>query len=180
MRLARIEEGTAPRTASLRAGAFRWQYATTPYGACLVDVRGVVMEPSRETGRHGPVVGLSELIEQLRSLFADETDLASDAPVEVLVGRQRYAVVGTQAELDDDSRAVVTLLAALRLQVPPVPAQLFPRAAGPCMSCGRGCHALSPSSSCRARRRSAGRCARVVRCGPAARCSLHPHLHQRR
>jgi len=34
----------------------------------------------------------------------------------VLVGRQRYAVVGSQAELDDDGRAVVTLLTALRIQ----------------------------------------------------------------
>jgi hypothetical protein len=60
---------------------------------------------------------VSELIEQLGALLASETDLASDTPVEVLVGRQRYALVGTQAELDDDSRAVVTLLTALGLQV---------------------------------------------------------------
>ena len=59
---------------------------------------------------------MSELIEQLRSLLANDTDLASDTPVEVLVGRQRYAVVGSQAELDDDGRAVVTLLTALRIQ----------------------------------------------------------------
>ena len=37
----------------------------------------------------------------------------------------------------------------------------------------------SPNSSSQALRRTAGRCARAVRSSPAARCSLHPHLHQR-
>jgi len=58
-------------------------------------------------------LGVSELIEQLTALLAEEVDLASDAPVEALVGRRRYALVGTQAELDDDSRAVVTLVMGL-------------------------------------------------------------------
>jgi len=55
---------------------------------------------------------VSELIEQLGSLLASETDLASDTPVEVLVGRRRYVLVGRETELDDDSRAVVVLLTA--------------------------------------------------------------------
>jgi hypothetical protein len=78
------------------------------------SIWGIKVGQSHETRRQPPLVRVSELIEQLGSLLASETDLVSDTPVEVLVGRQRYAVVGTQAELDDDSRAVVTLLTALK------------------------------------------------------------------
>jgi hypothetical protein len=46
---------------------------------------------SHETSRQPPLASVSELINQLGSLLASETDLASDTPVEVLVGRQRYA-----------------------------------------------------------------------------------------
>jgi hypothetical protein len=74
------------------------------------------MGQSHGTERRRPLVGVSELIEQLRSLLANEIDLASDTPVEVLVGRRRYALVGTQAESDDDGRPVVTLPTALGLR----------------------------------------------------------------
>jgi len=50
----------------------------------------------------------------LRALLVNEPDLASDTPVEVLVGHRRYPLVGAQAELNDDNRAVTTLVTALR------------------------------------------------------------------
>lgn len=73
---------------------------------------GIEVGQSHETERQPPLVSVSELIEQLGSLLASETDLASDTPVEVLVGRRRYVLVGRETELDDDSRAVVVLLTA--------------------------------------------------------------------
>ena len=82
----------------------------------LTSMGGIKMGQSHETERRRPLMGVSELIEQLRSLLANEIDLASDTPVEVLVGRRRYALVGTQAESDDDGRPVVTLLTALGLR----------------------------------------------------------------
>lgn len=52
-------------------------------------MRGDQDAQSHETERQPSPVGVSELIEQLRSLLANETDLASDTPVEVLVDRCR-------------------------------------------------------------------------------------------
>src|SRR5262249_7379839 len=67
-------------------------------------MRGDQDGQSHKTNRQPPLVGVSELIEQLRSLLTNETDLASDTPVKVLVRRQRYALVGAHAELEDDSQ----------------------------------------------------------------------------
>lgn len=81
-------------------------------GRTRLQVGGVKTEHGHETERQRTLVGVSDLIEQLGSLLASETDLASDTPVEVLVGWRRHALLGTQAELDNDSRPLVTLLTA--------------------------------------------------------------------